>query len=193
MFGLIQSVFFRQTLHKYCKRKQLGFVASYMLYAIALLGVIGVAYGKMSNAADQQKNIQETTADLVSQIEIIRSKLLLCAAQYPDGDHGEFAARRPYPAPPAAAAHQDELNDVTCPGSPSGSYTLAMLSDGTPMPVAPPDFDPWVYEHTELNGIRLILSPKQANGALQIRTRLIRQMGSLASLKGDDVVVSVLN
>ena len=48
-------------------------------------------------------------------------------------------------------------------------------------------------EHTEADGIRLILNPKTIGGAETVRNRLIRKLGSIASVAGDDVVVTILN
>jgi hypothetical protein len=61
------------------------------------------------------------------------------------------------------------------------------------MPESPPDFEPWVYEHTELNGIRLRLNPRVDGGAEATRNRLLKQYPNTASLNGDELVFIVLN
>ncbi|HEY1057509.1 MAG TPA: hypothetical protein VGE55_02125 [Limnobacter sp.] len=173
-------------------RRQTGFIASYILYGIALMGIVGLAYGKIYFTNEQAKIIQDTVEELNAQVEVIRGKVLLCGAIYPDGDHGQFNARHAYPAPPNAQANRDALNNVTCPGSPGGALHLGQLSDGVPLPQVTQEFNPWIYEHTDAAGIRLILSPKVAGGGAQVRQRLLRQLGSLASASGDDVVISIL-
>lgn len=174
-------------------QRALGFVTSYLLYGIALVSVMGVAFGKIYYEKEQGRIIQETVDELASQVDLIRGKVLLCAAVYPGASHGEFALRPEYPAPPAADSHRAPIYLVTCPGSPGGAYTLSQLSDGVPLPRELPEFDPWIYEHTEADGIRLILSPKISGAAETVRGRLIRKLGSIASLDDDDVVVTILN
>jgi hypothetical protein len=174
-------------------QRALGFVTSYLLYGIALVSVMGVAFGKMYIEKEQSRVIQETVEELASQVDIIRGKVLLCAAIYPEGTHGEFALRPEYPAPPSADSHRAPIYLTVCPGSPGGALTLGQLSDGVPLPRELPEFDPWIYEHTEADGIRLILNPKTIGGAETVRNRLIRKLGSIASVAGDDVVVTILN
>lgn len=172
----------------------LGFVTSYLLYGIALVSVMGVAASKLYYEKEQARVIQENVDELAAQVDLIRGKVLLCSAIYPAGPgHGEFGARPEYPAPPAASAHQAEIGLVTCPNSPGGVLTLNQLSDGLPLPRTLPEFDPWVYEHTEIDGIRLILRPKTPGAAEPVRTRLVRKLGNIAFASGDDVIVSVLN
>lgn len=177
---------------RYGCRKSQAFVTAYILYGLALISVMGVAYSKIYALNQQARIVQETVDELVSQVEVIRSKILLCAAIYPDGDHGQFNTRHAYPAPPNSQANRAVLSSVTCPGSPGGTATLAQLSDGVPLPVAPPEFNPWVYEHTAPNGVRLILSPKVGGGGSSVRTRLLRQLTSIATVSGDDVLITVL-
>lgn len=174
------------------KKQQAGFVASYILYGIGLLALAGVAYGRLNTANEQGRIVQQTVEDIASQLEIIRGKILLCAAIYPDGDHGQFDTRHAYPAPLASQNYRDEISDVVCPGAPSGSNSLANMSDGIPLPASPPEFEAWVYEHTETNGIRLRLNPRVAGGAEASRNRLLRQYPGTASLENDDELVFIV-
>jgi hypothetical protein len=172
--------------------KQAGFVASYILYGIGLLAIVGVAYGRLNTSNEQGRINQETMQEVSSQLEILKGKILLCAAVYPDGDHLQFNSRHAYPAP-SSLGNQDLITNVECPGAPNGEKLLASMPDGTPMPISPPEFDQWVYEHTEANGIRLRLNPKSVGGAEVVRTRLLRQFPSTATLDGDELVFLVLN
>lgn len=177
------------------KKQQAGFVASYILYGIGLLALAGVAYGRLNTANEQGRIVQQTVEDIASQLEVIRGKILLCAAVYPDGDHGQFDTRHAYPAPPVSQSYRDEISDVVCPGAPAGERLLANMPDGMPLPASPPEFEEWVYEHTETNGIRLRLNPRVAGGASAARNRLLRQYPSTASqvANDDELVFIVLN
>lgn len=175
-------------------KQQAGFIASYILYGIGLLAIVGAAYGRLNMTAEQGRLVQETVDDVANQLEVIRGKILLCAAVYPEGDHGQadITTRHAYPAP-ANAGHTDLVANVECPGAPADERLLANMPDGAPMPESPPDFDPWVYEHTELNGIRLRLNPRVDGGAEATRNRLLKQYPGTASLNGDELVFIVLN
>ncbi|MCE2745302.1 MAG: hypothetical protein LW710_05280 [Burkholderiales bacterium] len=173
-------------------KKQAGFVASYLIFGIGLLAAVGIAYGRLSTANEQGRVVQQTVEDVASQLEIIRGKVLLCGAVYPDGDHGQFNARHAYPAP-ATMGNRDLVNNVQCPGAPPGQQQLVHMPDGVPMPQSPPEFNPWMYEHTETNGIRLRLDPQVNGGALNARTRLLRQYPNTAVLDGDEIVFTILN
>ena len=137
--------------------------------------------------------VQDSVEEVVAQVDTLRSKIFLCASTYPDGDHLEFEARRAFPAPPATNNNKAAISDVTCPGIPSGSKSLARVGDGVPLPLAPAEFQPWIYEHTLDDGIRLRLKPKVEGGAKQIRARLLRKLGSIATAESDEIVISILH
>lgn len=180
-------------MNKWCRaKKQAGFIASYILYGIGLLAIVGVAYGRMNITNQQGRIVQETVEDVASQLEILKGKILLCAAIYPDGNHQQFNRRRAYPAP-ALVNNRDLITNVDCPGAPTGAKKLANMSDGVPMPASPPEFDEWVYEHTETNGIRLRLNPRVVGGAEATRNRILRKYPNITTLDGDELVFIVLN
>ncbi|MCQ8897577.1 hypothetical protein NQT62_14135 [Limnobacter humi] len=169
-----------------------GFVTAYLLYGLALMSVVGLAYSRLYSNNEQARIVQQTVEEVNAQIEIIRSKVFLCAAVYPNGDHAQFNARHPYPAPSNAQLNRDDLSNVKCPGSPGGALGLGQLGDGVPLPQTPPEFQPWVYEHTETNGIRLLLVPKVAGGGAVVRTRLQRQLSLVTTVSGDVLYITVL-
>lgn len=177
------------------QRRQQGFVVAYIIYGIALMALVGSAYGRLQVSKDQARLVQEAVESITAQIDVIRSKVLLCGAIYPDGDHGEFNARFSYPAPPAASAHRANLDAVVCPGGAGGPVGLAALGDGVPLPITPPDFNPWEYEHTEADGIRVRLSPQVSGGGSNVRVRLARQLDGLITVnpaEPDVLVVQIL-
>lgn len=174
------------------RRTQHGFIASYVLYGIALLAVVGAAYGRLSITTQQDRMVQKTIDEVRSQLEVLSGKILLCAAVYPNGDHGQFDTRHAYPAP-STAGNREMASAVECPGAPVGSRLLANMPDGVPVPVSPNDFNPWVYEHTEVGGIRLRLDPRVDGGAEAARNRLLVQFPQSAVPDGDEIVFLVLN
>lgn len=172
-------------------QRQSGFIASYILYGIGLLAIVGAAYARLNTGSQQGQSVQDTVSEVSVQLEVIKGKIMLCAAVYPDGDHGQFNTRHAYPAP-ATAGNAAVVSLVDCP-TPGGPLSLAVMPDGIPLPISPPDFDEWVYEHTEAGGIRLRLIPRVSGGAAATRTRLLRQYGSSVIANGDELVFAVLN
>ncbi len=172
-------------------QQQSGFIASYILYGIGLLAIVGAAYARLSTNTQQGQSVQDTVNEVAVQLEVIKGKIMLCAAVYPDGDHGQFNTRHAYPAP-ATAGHAAVISAVACP-TPSGPLSLALMPDGIPLPVSPPDFEEWVYEHTEAGGIRLRLIPRLSGGAAATRERLLRQYDGSIIANGDELVFAVLN
>lgn len=172
-------------------RLQSGFIASYILYGIGLLAIAGAAYARLNTSTEQGKAVQNNVDEVSVQLEVIKGKIMLCAAVYPDGDHGQFNARHAYPAP-SGADNRAAISAVTCP-TPGGPVALGLMPDGIPMPVSPPDFNEWVYEHTAAGGIRLRLEPRVNGGAAATRARLLRQFEGSVIADGDDLVFAVLN
>jgi len=177
---------------RFRRAQQHGFIASYILYGIGLLAIVGAAYGRLNITGQQDRLTQNAVDEISAQVEVLTGKVLLCAAVYPDGDHGQFNTRHAYPAP-NTPGHIATADAVECPGAPPGARLLSAMPDGVPVPVSPPDFNPWNYEHSETLGIRLRLDPKVSGGAAVIKNRLIRQFPGSASLDGDDLVFTILN
>jgi hypothetical protein len=173
-------------------KRQLGIVVSYVLYGIALMAVVGAAYARLSTSQQQGLTVQNTVDEVARQLELIKSKVILCGAIYGDGDHGAFNARHPYPVVDASGDYQDVLSNVSCPASGS-PVALSALSDGVPLPVSPPDFDEWEYRHTLGGGIRLVLRPRVSDGAPTARNRLLRRYSGSAVAVGDTIEFVVLN
>jgi hypothetical protein len=172
-------------------QQQSGFIASYILYGIGLLAIVGAAYARLNTSAQQGQSVQDTVSEVAVQLEVIKGKIMLCAAVYPDGDHEQFDTRHAYPAP-ATTGNAAVISSVVCP-APNGDLSLALMPDGIPLPVSPPDFDEWVYEHTETGGIRLRLIPRVSGGAAATRERLLRQYEGSVIASGDELVFAVLN
>jgi len=74
-------------------QQQSGFIASYILYGIGLLAIVGAAYARLNTNAQQGQSVQDTVNEVAVQLEVIKGKIMLCAAVYPDGDHAQFDTR----------------------------------------------------------------------------------------------------
>ena len=187
----VQETEVKKIVNRKFFQQQSGFIASYILYGIGLLAIVGAAYARLSTNTQQGQSVQDTVNEVAVQLEVIKGKIMLCAAVYPDGDHAQFDTRHAYPAP-ATAGNIAVISAVACP-TPNGPLSLALMPDGIPLPVSPPDFEEWVYEHTEAGGIRLRLIPRLSGGAAATRERLLRQYDGSIIANGDEIVFAVLN
>ena len=60
--------------------QQSGFIASYILYGIGLLAIVGAAYARLSTNTQQGQSVQDTVNEVAVQLEVIKGKIMLCAA-----------------------------------------------------------------------------------------------------------------
>ncbi|NJM31892.1 MAG: hypothetical protein HC848_02080 [Limnobacter sp.] len=169
-----------------------GFISGYLLYGIALLSVVGLAYAKIYDSYSQAELVDRTVNTLETQVQTLMVRVIRCVSQYPDGTHGEFAQRPAFPAPPVAtyANNRTVMSNVECPGIPSGSKLLTVFGY---LPQAPAGFNEWEYQHTSADGVRLILSPSVANGEAVVRTRLKNRLGLGYEVieSGDELIITL--
>lgn len=168
-------------------KKAAGFISSYMLYGIALMAILGTAYGKIYQAKSQAIVVQESIESVESQIITISSRISECTAQEPTGDHGVHGFYPHYPAPSPSGSVAD-FTSMTCP---NGSTPRPITAFGY-VPIAPPQFNPWSYENSETNGVQLILSAKVSGGAVtelrRLRNRL-SQSFDVSNASTDDMLI----
>lgn len=154
------------------RKGQLGFFAAYAAYAIVILSLIGVAYSKLSTSQSASEAIDRSVDDLEASVIILSQRIEACVTDFPTGDHGQFQSLQAYPAP-ATANNRADIRLVECPGVSSGTATLDRFGY---MPPATKGFSSWDYQHTEADGVRLILVPSVPNGESVVRTRLKRRL-----------------
>ncbi|MDH4395308.1 MAG: hypothetical protein QE278_06495 [Limnobacter sp.] len=176
-----------KSTHNIKHKKVAGFISSYMLYGIALMAILGTAYGKIYQAKSQAVVVQEAIESVESQIITISSRISECTAQEPTGDHGVHGYYPHYPAPsPSGAIAQ--FSTMNCP---NGSVPRPISAFGY-IPMAPPQFNPWMYENSDTNGVQLILSAKVPGGAVtelrRLRNRL-SQSFDVSNASTDDVLI----
>lgn len=170
-----------------------GFIASYVLYGIAILAAVSAAYARMSTAKSNAEIVQATIETLELQVSSLNLRVVACATDYPDGVHGQFATFPEYPAPPTATypSNRAPINNVECPGAPTGSK---LLSARGALPLVPNGFKPWEYQHTEADGVRLILTPAASGGQAVVRNRLAARLAKSypVTQNGDDLIISLV-
>lgn len=167
--------------------KAAGFISSYMLYGIALMAILGAAYGKMVLSKSQAVIVQEAIESIESQVIVITSRISECTAQEPSGSHGVHGYYPHYPAPNPSGSIAN-LIDMACP---NGSAPKMLTGFGY-IPTPPPQFNPWKYENSETNGVQLILQAKVPGGAVTELRRLRSRLGqsfNVPNTSTDDMLI----
>lgn len=158
-----------------------------MLYGIALMAILGTAYGKIYQAKAQAAIVQEAIETVESQIITITSRISECTAQEPSGDHGVHGYYPHYPAPSPSGS----IVEITTLSCPNGSSPRPLTAYGY-IPTAPPQFNHWMYENSDTNGVQLILSAKATGGAVTELKRLRNRLGqsfNISNSSTDDVLI----
>lgn len=138
---------------------QRGSALIYILIAIALLAVLTATFMDSSSQQTTSQNTFNTVTDLNSQINFVRSSIQECVLSYPEGASDATGTTNvPYPinpsssgyfTAPAAAAANDEVQYVKCPGNPQGDPklhgTIFGGSSGKFLPPPPKLFNAWTY------------------------------------------------
>jgi hypothetical protein len=168
-------------------KKARGFISSYMLYGIALMAILGAAYGKIYQAKAQAIVVQEAIESIESQIIIITSRISECTAKEPTGDHGVHGYYPYYPSP-SPSGSQAGLTSMICP---NGTAPKPLTAIGF-IPMPPPQFNPWLYENSATNGVQLILTAKTSGGAVSELRRLRNRLGqsfNIPNTSTDDMLI----
>jgi hypothetical protein len=149
---------------------QAGIAIGPILFVIAIMAVIGIAMSSSSNFTTSTITPDRVTADIRSQANLIRSKILEC---YTNGyDRGDLVDK--YPASTGTGTLVEALE---CPSYNSGSENL--WSGQSPASLPPPTngFEKWYYVNAGVSGGRCIrIQPTSAsdvglkNGLAQVAT-----------------------
>lgn len=152
----------------FLSKRQKGFLVAYVTYGIAMLAALGVAYGKLSQSKSYAKQVDEQVEQVVNSFVIYSQRIESCVVNFPAGDHGLFSSLVAYPAP-NTTNNVDLIANVQCPGVGSGTTTLNRFGY---LPPAPAGFGDWQYQHTETDGVRIILP----GGDAVVRRRVERRL-----------------
>jgi hypothetical protein len=128
---------------KHCPGKRLlhqGFVAGYLLAAIALITASMTALSYMRKDSGQKLNQFNVVKAFQSQLSTIHSAITNCATIFPGGNNGT-GFHKAYP-PGTTPATVLSLN---CPGSTYTNKNLWTGRDGAVPPLAPSGMTSWMY------------------------------------------------
>jgi hypothetical protein len=144
-------------------RLQGAFIHGYLLFSIALMGIVTAGIASMINSNQYRVDIDQRRQELITDAVLIRQVLLYCATLFPAGNNGAPPARtglQHFPVTPPDKA----VNRLICPGYPDSSQPdlhqfniwTNLTRSGTASIVAPPTrlgMQPWRYiNQTMTNG-----------------------------------------
>lgn len=146
--------------------------------------VLAVAVTRLMTATDTVGVRNQAESNYASQVaaqaNLIRSRILLCASDYPDGNNG--TAYRP--ALPAAALEVD-VSTLVCPGT---TQSLWNGTDGVTYPPTPKmTTTVWVYVNDAVSA-RLAIA-----GDTAMLSKAAARLGPDATLSGSNLTYKVAN
>jgi hypothetical protein len=153
-------------------RRPRGFIMGYLMTALIILGIITAALSRIRDEQASAEWVDRAQSKLRTNVQIIRSQVLLCAATSTSDVAGLVAAM------PQSAddINGDALESVQCTG------TGQRLFDGTNtvfLPRPPEGFTPWAYVN-DLGASGTIFartSTSDSNGVAAVN-RLSRTFGT---------------
>lgn len=143
-------------MFKDCSRqsRQNGVAVAPLLVVIALFGVISMSIALTNRSVSQGVYESMCVTELVSQINLIRTKITKCTVEYPEGDNGT-ANNKPFPSGTNAL-----VSNLVCPGN---ALNLWSGSDAIFLPRPPKGFNDWRYTN-DATGVRI--SIQTTNGSI---------------------------
>lgn len=161
---------------------------SYITVFLLVFSMTLAMVARLQRMGDTGKRRDELIAELTSQIELIRAKLIACAVQYPGGDNGT-GIRPVYPAKPVGGL----VKDLACPGAPVGYTALWSGTDGVYMPRVVPGADDWHYEN-DATSLRIFMSPSDPDSAMQAALNtIVSRSGGQATYSAGKLSVVMVN
>jgi hypothetical protein len=158
-------------------RLQTAFIHGYLLFSIALMGIVTTGIAAMINSNQNKADIDQRRLELITDAVLIRQVLLYCATLFPAGDNGAAQGQTGlshFPRTPEG----NSVNLLVCPGYPDSASQPSLhqfnvwthfTRSGTASIVAPPTrlgMTPWRYiNQTTASGqaeIRFYIEPADA-------------------------------
>jgi hypothetical protein len=136
----------RQRLHS-----ESGIAIGMILFVISLLAVITIAVSSSGNFMGTTVTPDRVTADIKSQANLIRSKIMECFMNGRSNERGDLADL--YPASTGAGT---AVTDLDCPSFTSGQQNLWTGQSPASLPPPTTGFDPWMYKNAGSVGGRCI-------------------------------------
>ena len=153
-------------------RRSRGFIMGYLMAALIILGIVTAGLSRMRDEQASAEWVDRAQSTLRTNIQVIRTQVLLCAVTNSSDQAGLVAAM----PTSASTTDGDTLEDVQCPG------TNQLLFDGTNtvfLPRPPVGFTPWRYVNDlgTSGNIFARTSTSEANGVAAVN-RLSRTFGT---------------
>ena len=122
------------------RKREQGYGVLLTIMGVATVAsALAVSLTSASDATSMMRN-QSQVSTLVAQASLIRSRILQCGIEFPEGDNGT-AFRLPYPAEPNPSP---AVSLLTCPGSGESLWNSA---DAVSMPTEVSGFAAWSYSN----------------------------------------------
>ncbi len=136
-----------------------GIAIGIILFIIAVLAVLSIALTSTGNFMSTTVTPDRVSADLRSQANLIRSKILEC---YTYGyERGDLSDKYP-----SSSGNGTAVNSLTCPSYTSGVNNIWSGQSPASLPPPPTGFDVWYYVNAGATGGRCIrIQPLAANVA----------------------------
>lgn len=161
--------------------KQRGFVAAYLIAAIALFSLMAWAASQMLDANSQLRWISQAAEAVYDQTQLTRRVVVACGTAYPAGVNDDAQSLSYYKKYPGSSAL---LSAIECPGAPAGLQSLLAGRDGVFLGKLPPDFGAWSYANTS-GGISITLRATSTRG-VEALSSVARRVGPTESILAGD-------
>jgi type II secretory pathway pseudopilin PulG len=123
-----------------------GIALGPILFVLAILGILGAVMSAGGGGFSQASTADRVVADIVSQANLIRSKISECNLMY-----GSASNYDGYPS--SDTTNGTLVSAVTCTGDPSGQQNLWTGNRPTNYPPATQGFNNWYYINTNASGL----------------------------------------
>jgi hypothetical protein len=155
---------------------QAGIAIGPILFVIALMAVIGIAMSSSNNFTTSTITPDRVSADIKSQANLIRNKILEC---YTNGyDRGDLPDKYP-----ASTGNGTLVEVLECPSYNSGSQNLWSGQSPASLPPPPAGFHKWYYVNAGVSGGRCIRIEPTSTSDLGLKNGLVQASTSFSTME----------
>lgn len=175
-------------------RAEKGSVLFYIFLAMGLLAALTFSFTRNNRENITTQNAHRISEELFSQINVIRSAVVECTLEYPEGGgdldgSGVIDAtdnpNNPYPVNPSdpnnphGVAANDQARNLSCTGAPASEANIFQGANnkGRLLPPIPTDFSEWTYIN-DANGVRLQTTAPNDAAGIGALTRLMSKFST---------------
>lgn len=174
--------------------RERGSVLFYIFLAMGLLAALTFSFTKNSRENIVTQNAHRVSEELFSQLNVIRSAIMECALEYPEGGgdldgSGVIDAtdnpNNPYPVNPSnlnnphGVAVNDQVRNLSCTGAPATEANIFQGANnkGRMLQPIPGGFSEWVYIN-DANGVRITTTGSTTAANIDALDRLMRKFST---------------